>query len=87
MTDDILERLPKVGELTLPMWQDWLARYNDILTEQDRHIRKLETALRSIAEVPIGKEIPDRTTAWGLAFHMQQTAKDALKEGKDEPRR
>jgi hypothetical protein len=87
MIDDILERLPKVGELTLPMWQDWLARYNDILTEQDRHIRKLETALRSIAEVPIGKEIPDRTTAWGLAFHMQQTAKDALKEGKDEPRR
>ena len=40
---------------------------------------KLELALRSIAEVPIGKEIPDRTTMWGLAVHMQETAIDALK--------
>ena len=80
MTDDILERLPKVGELTLPMWQDWLVRYNDVLTSGERRIKDLEAALRSIADTPIGNEVPDRTTTWGLAFHMQQTAKDALKE-------
>jgi hypothetical protein len=87
MTDDILERLPKVGELTLPMWQDWLSQYDVILKKQEHRIRKLENALHAIADTPIGKEVPDRTTTWGLAFHMQQTAKDALKEGKDEPRR
>jgi hypothetical protein len=53
--------------------------YNLHARAADR-IKELEYALRSIAEVPIGKEIPDRTTAWGLAFHMQQTAKDVLKE-------
>lgn len=47
-------------------------------------IEQLEYALRSIAEVPIGAEIPDRTTIWGLAKHMQETARDVLKEGKDE---
>jgi hypothetical protein len=86
MTNDILERLPKVGELTLPMWQDWLVRYNDVLTSGERRIRDLEAALRSIADTPIGKEVPDRTTTWGLAFHMQQTATDALKEKTDEQR-
>jgi hypothetical protein len=50
-------------------------------------IKDLEYALRSIAEVPIGKEIPDRTTILELAKYMHETAKDALKEGKDEPRR
>jgi hypothetical protein len=87
MTDDILKRLPQVGELTLPMWQDWLVRYNDVLTAGERRIKDLEYALRSIADTPIGFEIPDRTTIWGLAVHMQETAKAALKEGKDEPRR
>lgn len=43
-------------------------------------IEELEYALRSIAEVPIGAEIPDRTTIWGFAKHMQETAKDALRE-------
>jgi hypothetical protein len=43
-------------------------------------IELLRYALRSIAEVPIGAEIPDRTTIWGLAKYMQETAKDALKE-------
>ena len=84
MSNDLVTRLPKVGELTLPMWQDWLVRYNDVLTEQERLTKHFERALRSIAEVPIGAEIPDRTTIWGLATYMQETAKDALKEGKDE---
>lgn len=39
-------------------------------------IEQLEYALRSIADTPIGAEI--------LAIYMQETAKDALKEGKDE---
>jgi hypothetical protein len=80
MTDDLLKRLPKVGELTLLMWQDWLVRYNDVLTEQERLIKHLERALRSIADTPLGAEIPDRTTIWGLAKYMHETATDALKE-------
>jgi hypothetical protein len=84
MTDDLVKRLPQVGELTLPMWQDWLVRYNDVLTAGERRIKKLEAALRSIAETPIGAEIPDRTTIWGLATYMHETAKDALKGGADE---
>ena len=81
MSDDLVKRLPQVGELTLPMWQDWLVRYNDVLTAGERRIKKLEAALSSIAETPIGAEIPDRTTIWGLAVHMHETARDALKEG------
>ena len=42
----------------------------------------LEAALRAIAEAPVTWEIPSRTTVWGLAVQMQETAKDALKEGK-----
>jgi hypothetical protein len=81
MSDDLVKRLPQVGELTLPMWQDWLVRYNDVLTAGERRIKKLEAALRSIADTPIGAEIPDRTTIWGLAVYMRETATDALKEG------
>jgi hypothetical protein len=44
-------------------------------------IEHLEYALRSIAETSIGAEIPDRTTIWGLAVYMRETATDALKEG------
>jgi hypothetical protein len=47
MTDDL--KLPQVGELTLPRWQYWLARYNGVLGERDRRIEKLEAALRFIA--------------------------------------
>ena len=52
--------------------------------EAAARIKHLEYALRSIAETPIGAEIPDRTTIWGLAMHMHWTAKDALKEKKDD---
>jgi hypothetical protein len=54
------------------------------LRDAHKRIEELEYALRSIVEVPIGAEIPDRTTIWGLATYMHETAKDALKEGKDE---
>ena len=37
-------KLPAVGELTFPQWQDWLARYNAVLTERDNRIEKLEAA-------------------------------------------
>ena len=43
-------KLPQVGELTLPRWQYWLARYNGVLGERDRRIEKLEAALREITE-------------------------------------
>ena len=43
MSDDL--KLPQVGELTLPRWQYWLARYNEVLGERERRIEKLEAAL------------------------------------------
>ena len=43
MTDDL--KLPQVGELTLPRWQYWLARYNEVLSEKSDRIEKLEAAL------------------------------------------
>ena len=38
-------KLPAVGELTLPQWQDWLVRYNAVLTERDNRIEKLEARI------------------------------------------
>jgi hypothetical protein len=38
-------KLPQVGELTLPQWQDWLVRYNAVLGDRERRIQKLEAAL------------------------------------------
>ena len=35
-------KLPAVGELTFPQWQDWLARYNAVLAERDTRIEELE---------------------------------------------
>jgi hypothetical protein len=46
MSDDL--KLPQVGELTLPRWQYWLARYNEVLSEKSDRIEKLEAALRWI---------------------------------------
>jgi hypothetical protein len=71
MTDDLVKRLrdPRYdGQLMMRA------------SAADR-IEHLEYALRSIADTPIGAEIPDRTTIWGLAVHMRETAKDALREG------
>ena len=48
MNDDLMKWLPKVGELTLPMWQDWLVRYNEVLTEQERKIGRLEDKIAAI---------------------------------------
>jgi hypothetical protein len=60
MTDDL--KLPQVGELTLPRWQYWLARYNEVLSEKSDRIEKLEVALRNIAEgdIPRTVKIPFR---------------------------
>jgi len=46
MNDDL--KPPRVGELTLPRWQYWLARYNGVLSEKSDRIEKLEAALRGI---------------------------------------
>jgi hypothetical protein len=58
MTDDMGFdlKLPAVGELTFPQWQDWLARYNAILAERDTRIEKLEAALRKIKDLHHGPE-------------------------------
>ncbi|CAB4156276.1 hypothetical protein UFOVP1417_39 [uncultured Caudovirales phage] len=47
MSDDL--KLPQVGELTLPRWQYWLTRYNEVLSEKSGRIEKLEAALRFYA--------------------------------------
>ena len=59
-----------------------IERTKKTLHQAYQRIEHLESALRSIADTPIGFEIPDRTTMWGLAVHMQETAKAALKEVK-----
>lgn len=79
MTDDLVKRLREVGDRNGLMYAD----YDTIVEAADR-IELLEYALRSISDTPIGAEIPDRTTIWSLATYMQETANDALKEGKDE---
>ena len=48
MSDEL--KLPQVGELTLPQWQDWLVRYNAVLNERELRIKKLEAALVKVAE-------------------------------------
>ena len=79
MTDDLVKRLRR------DLASGLSASIGDTEEAADR-IEHLEYALRSIAETPIGAEIPDRTTIWGLAVYMRETATDALKEGKDEER-
>jgi hypothetical protein len=46
MTDDL--KIPGVGELTFPQWQEWLVHYNALLLKRGRRIEKLEAALREI---------------------------------------
>jgi len=55
MSDDL--KLPQVGELTFPQWQDWLLRYNSVLSDRESRIEKLEAALRNIAEGDIPRII------------------------------
>ena len=66
-------KLPAVGELTFPQWQDWLARYNAVLAERDSRIEKLEEALRELS------------TDWdccAVSKNMKLVARKAL-EGKN----
>ncbi len=74
MTDDLVKRLRS------DLASGLSASIGDTEEAAD-HIESLQYALRSIAEVPLGAEIPDRTTIWGLAVYMRETATDALKEG------
>jgi hypothetical protein len=77
MTDDL--KLPQVGELTLPRWQYWLARYNEVLGERERRIEKLESALAHIyAWYPISVAGPLQTI-----HEIRDFARKAL-EGKDD---
>ena len=52
MTDDMGFdlKLPAVGELTLPQWQDWLVRYNAVLGERDARIEKLEAEVERLVK-------------------------------------
>jgi len=74
MSDDL--KLPQVGELTLPRWQYWLSRYNEVLGERERRIEKLEAALRAII---VHCEVPAPPNAEALKMF----ARKAL-EGKDD---
>ena len=78
MTDDMGFdlKLPAFGELTLPQWQDWLARYNAVLGDRERRIKKLEAALR---EIITHCEVPAPPNAEALKMF----ARKAL-EGKDD---
>jgi hypothetical protein len=53
MSDDL--KLPQVGELTLPQWQDWLVRYNAVLGKCERRIEKPEAALLEIGQTFISQ--------------------------------
>jgi hypothetical protein len=70
MNDEL--KLPQVGELTLPQWQDWLVRYNAALGERERRIEKLEDALREILSLG----------TWGASDLARTVAREAL-EGKE----
>jgi hypothetical protein len=94
MTEDIVTRIRTVFEDTPEVLSTldgetyegaeahthMLGMWETMKDAADR-IEGLEYALRSIADTPIGAEIPDRTTIWGLAVHMRETATDALKGG------
>ena len=83
MSDDLVKRLQwSAFKFCGKGEQENLA--SDAMSEAFNRIEQLEYALRSIAETPVGAEIPDRTTIWGLATYMHETAKDALKGGTDE---
>jgi len=77
MNDDL--KLPQIGELTLPRWQYWLARYNGVLGERDRRIEKLEAALRVIVQV----WDTDQPISIARAALARDAARKAL-EGKDD---
>ena len=79
MTDDFVKELRRFAFHDRIIERPWEAV--ELIDAAANRIKRLEYALRSIAEVPIGAEIPDRTTIWGLATYMRETAKDALKEG------
>ena len=79
MTDDLVKRLRDRDAYAKSNGWD-----NVVFGQAADRIEQLEYALHSIAEVILGAEIPDCTTIWGLATYMQETAKDALKEGSDE---
>ena len=83
MTDDLVKRLRrKVAKNERTSVEVAILIGCEFIKEEAAdHIENLQYALRSIAETPIGAEIPDRTTIWGLAVHMRETATDALKEG------
>jgi len=51
MTDDMGFdlKLPTVGEMTFPQWQDWLVHYNALLLKRGRRIEELEAALSHYA--------------------------------------
>jgi len=77
MNDDL--KPPRVGELTLPRWQYWLARYNGVLSEKSDRIEKLEAALRDCMEMAEVHEIPFRDRV----MYISDVARKAL-EGKDD---
>ena len=81
MTNDL--KLPAVGELTLPQWQDWLVRYNAVLTERDARIEKLEAALQDtlayldqyVDVVDGDNGVPEPNAAMSLTTRIEEVLK------------
>ena len=72
MTDDL--KLPQVGELTLPRWQYWLARYNEVQREKSGRNEQLDAALLDLS---------DGYECCPVSRSMRAIARKAL-EGEDE---
>jgi len=75
-------KIPGVGELTFPQWQEWLGHYNELLLRRgrriemlERHIEKPETALREI--LSLGD--------WGANPLARTIALEALEEKDENP--
>ena len=74
MTDDMGFdlKLPTVGEMTFPQWQEWLVHYNALLLKRGRRIETLENALKEILSLG----------SWGANDLARTVAREAL-EGKE----
>ena len=61
-------KLPTVGEMTFPQWQEWLVHYNALLLKRGRRIETLENALKEILSLG----------SWGANDLARTVAREAL---------
>lgn len=74
MNDDLIKRLPQVGELSFPMWQDQLAQYDLILKKQEELIKHLQ---REVSEEKNSRKVAaDRV--WEFADRIEKLEETLL---------